>query len=193
MRLMRRVLLLGDSIRMRYQPYVREALSEHAVVMGPAENCETSRKLRARVAEWLQESGPEVVHVNSGLHDIRIDPGCMSPQVPLPEYVDNLRHVFRALVASGAAVIWASSTPIDEHLHSKNKLSRRRVADLLAYNSAALEVVREMRLGFHDLFGVMASARASLLQEDGVHYTDEGYRLMAESTAAAIRAALLPA
>lgn len=190
MRLMRRVLLLGDSIRMRYQPYVREALTEHAVVTGPSENCETSRKLRARVAEWLQESGAAVVHVNCGLHDIRIDPGCASPQVPLAEYVDNLRHVLGALVASGAAVVWASSTPIDEHLHSKNKLSRRRVADLLAYNRAAIDLVRETRLEFHDLFGVMASAGPGLLQDDGVHYTDEGYRLMAKSTAEAIRAAL---
>ena len=40
-----RVLLLGDSIRMSYQPHVAELLAGRAVVVGPADNCQYSFRL----------------------------------------------------------------------------------------------------------------------------------------------------
>jgi hypothetical protein len=36
------VLLLGDSIRMGYLPFVRDALADRADVVGPENNCETA-------------------------------------------------------------------------------------------------------------------------------------------------------
>ncbi len=57
---MHRVLLIGDSVRLHYQPVVREELESEAEVIGPAENCETSRKVRARFAVWLESYKPEL-------------------------------------------------------------------------------------------------------------------------------------
>jgi len=68
------VLLLGDSIRMHYQPVVRQELGPDFEVRGPAENCATSRNLLANLERWALAAPASIIHVNAGLHDLRYDP-----------------------------------------------------------------------------------------------------------------------
>jgi hypothetical protein len=88
----KRVLLLGDSIRLGYQPFVAAALAGRAVVEGPTENCESSRVLRSMLRVWVPDR-PDVVHVNCGLHDVRYDPGSEHENVPIAEYEENVEAI----------------------------------------------------------------------------------------------------
>ena len=47
------VLLLGDSIRLNYMPYVFRKLADRAVVYGPEENCRYSKYLLWGLEDWM--------------------------------------------------------------------------------------------------------------------------------------------
>ena len=123
---MHSVLLIGDSIRLHYQPVVREELQSEAEVIGPAENCETSRKVRARFAVWLESYKPDVIHLNCGLHDIRINRGSYEVQVPLAEYIENVDAIIRLAQRRAPVVIWATTTRLMKRFIAR--INRRRVA-----------------------------------------------------------------
>jgi len=60
---MKTILLLGDSIRLSYQPLVAAKLDGRAKVVGPSENCRFALYTLMRLDEWLQECGkPDVIH-----------------------------------------------------------------------------------------------------------------------------------
>jgi lysophospholipase L1-like esterase len=57
-----------------------------------------------------------------------------------------------------------------------------------AYNSVALELAAERNIPVDDLHAVIDDAgRTRLLKEDGVHFVDEGSRLLGEAVAAFVR------
>lgn len=185
---MHRVLLIGDSIRLHYQPVVREELQSEAEVTRPAENCETSRKVRARFAVWLEPYKPDVIHLNCGLHDIRVNRGSCEVQVPLAEYIENVDAIIRLAQRRAPVVIWATTTPVDEKLHRANKVSRRSEADVHGYNQAAVEVASNAGAKINDLHQVVETDGTKLLwQPDGVHFNERGYTLLGNAVAQEIR------
>ena len=54
-----RVLLLGDSIRMSYQPLVAEILAGKAEVVGPADNCQYSLFTLSSLVRWIGALGEQ--------------------------------------------------------------------------------------------------------------------------------------
>ena len=66
---MKRVLLIGDSIRMGYDQYVKLALEGSAEVWYPEENCRFTQYVLRYLHEWVEKSGGEVdcLHWNAGL------------------------------------------------------------------------------------------------------------------------------
>lgn len=70
-----KVLLLGDSIRMNYQPHVARLLDGRAHVVGPSDNCQYSGYTLASLDRWIGELGcPEIIHWNNGIHDAGRNP-----------------------------------------------------------------------------------------------------------------------
>ena len=68
-----KAVLIGDSIRMGYQPLV--AAKCHGVdVWGPAQNCRHSLWALEHFQEWVADQQPDLVHVNFGIHDASIQP-----------------------------------------------------------------------------------------------------------------------
>ena len=51
-----KVLLLGDSIRISYQPHVARLLAGRATVVGPAENCQTSLYTLSSLNRWIDDA-----------------------------------------------------------------------------------------------------------------------------------------
>ena len=188
---MKKVVLIGDSIRLHYQPYVERALAGSAEVWGPAENCEMSSKIRDRLHEWVVDREPDVVHLNCGLHDLRYNPGSTSRQATHEEYAQNLEYILTTLAAeTRSRVIWATITPINEVRHRSHRF-RRYEADVAAYNTIANGVVNRFGVVVNDLYGTVNTAGAdSLLKQDGVHFTDEGCAFLARHVVAAVQSAL---
>src|SRR5437764_5322824 len=114
-----KVALIGDSIRMGYAPLVAERLKGKAVVISAAENGGDSANVLKHLEEWVLREKPLLVHLNCGLHDLKLDRQTKRHQVELPDYEANLRETVKRIRESGAALVFASSTPIEDARHAK--------------------------------------------------------------------------
>lgn len=182
-------ILLGDSIRLDYQPFVQEALAGVITVTGPDGNGGNSRELLADIGSRAICHAPGLVHLNCGLHDIKRRDPDSPPAVSPAEYADNLHRIFKRLRnETDAILVWATSTPVDDARHAARKAFTRRLADVVAYNAVACRVATEFGIPVNDLFGVVSAAGSeSLLLPDGVHFTVEGRRVLASAVAGFIR------
>ena len=141
------VLLIGDSIRAGYQPFVVEALRGSVDVEPGADHGGTSARIRA-----------------------------------------NLQAIFARFAELGVPVVWATTTPVDEVRHHRIKPFDRLEADVTAYNAAAVDIARALELPVDDLYGVaVARGWTDHLTDDGVHFTEKGYRLLGGAVAGAVR------
>ncbi|MBN1808197.1 MAG: SGNH/GDSL hydrolase family protein [Planctomycetes bacterium] len=187
--MLRKVVLIGDSIRMGYQDMVRRELENVADVRGPEANCGDSSRILQHVDEWIIAPSPDVVHINCGLHDLRRDYDSELQRVPVELYASNLEALFQAVMsASRAQVVWAATTPVNEQWHRDKKDFERLESQVSAYNAAAAEVAGRFGIPVNDLFDVVTRVgRDTFLSPDGVHFTGPGYELLGEAVAGFIR------
>ena len=182
--------LIGDSIRMGYQPLVVRALSGRVDVWSDEQNGGDSRNVLANLEQWALARPADVLHVNCGLHDLKLLPE--GYQVPLEEYVKNIHAIMDKLAEKfRGRVIWATTTPVIDERHQKVKPFERHEEDVRRYNEAALSVMQSHKVAVNDLHEVIVKAGpAVLLGEDGVHFNERGKEVLAEAVAAAILDAL---
>jgi len=186
-----KVLLLGDSIRTSYQPLAAERLAGRARVVGPAENGQFALYTLASLSRWLGALGaPDAVHWNNGLHDVGHNPNRCPPQVPLDDYVGNLAHVLAALRATGAAVVWATTTPVAPDAPFHTDRWGWRNAEIDAYNAAARALMAAEGVPIDDLHAIVAADPAGLICEDELHLSPAGQDACADAVADAVRAVL---
>lgn len=185
---MKTVILIGDSIRMGYQPTVERELAGVARVVAPLENGGDSRNVLAHMREWIGDA-PDLIHVNFGLHDLKCPFASQLRQVPLTEYEANVREILTFFSrAASAQLLWASTTPVNHAWHHERKGFDRFGEDIVAYNAAALAIVDELGIPVDDLNAVISRAgRDRLLLPDGVHYGPEGYEILGKTVADRIR------
>ncbi len=186
---MKRVILIGDSIRMGYQATVCRELDGKADIWKPEQNGGTTQNVLAHLDEWAIDQKPDVVHVNCGLHDLRKEFGAAESAIPLPDYEANVRTILERIKSeTNAVAIWALTTPVNQQWHHANKAFDRFEADVDAYNAAARRVAESLDVPVDGLFTVVMDAgRDDLLVEDGVHFKPEGSELLGKAVAAFIR------
>lgn len=186
---MKKVILIGDSIRMGYQSLVQQALQGRADVWAPEENGGTSANVLAHLDEWVLSRRPDIVHLNCGLHDLKTEFGADTQAVPLDEYTANLGTLFRQIQqGTTAMLIWAATTPVNEHWHHDNKPFDRFEADVRAYNQRAFEIAAQFEVQIDDLYQLVIDAgRDTILLQDGVHFTKDGYALLGRAVVDALR------
>ena len=175
-----RVVLIGDSIRMGYAPFVAKRLDRKAIVISPAPNGQDSGNVLRNFEEWVLNERPDVVHINAGLHDLKLKD--KSYQVPLVEYEKNLRTILeRIQKETKAKIIFATTTPILDNLHARRNAGFDRLeADVLKYNIAAVSIMKEVGVPINDLHKLVEGAgKEKLISSDGTHYTQEGYEILA--------------
>lgn len=191
---MQDVILIGDSIRIGYQGEATNGLADVAYVWGPDENCRDSNNVLGQLDHWVLKRDCDVLHLNCGLHDIKRAKGGEVNQVPLEKYRENLTRIFQRIrdAKPDTTIIWATTTPVIERLHNAERDFDRYEQDVADYNAAAREIARSFGLLINDLHGVVERAdKGKILLNDGVHYTDDGYRILGEEVAACIHP-LLP-
>ena len=189
---MKTVILIGDSIRMGYQPTVEQLLGTQAQIWGPTQNGGTSANVLAHLDEWVHSPSPDILHLNCGLHDLKAEFGAPSQGIPLDEYEANLRQIVGRILEQGITqLIWAATTPVNEIWHHERKPFDRSEADVRAYNDVANKVVSAYNVPVNDLYQViMGAGRDQHLTQDGVHFSPAGYALLGQAVANAIRAYL---
>jgi isoamyl acetate esterase len=173
------IALVGDSMRVHYQPHVADALAGVAHVWGPDANCKSSRHLRANLDPWILDrlDGPTIVHVNAGAHDIRRTPESGDRvQVPVDEYRTNMMDIVDRLREHDSVdlVVVATTTPVNEGRHRTARYSIRRNADIETYNRALVDIAVQRRLVVNDLWSDIRNCPFDAISEDGVHLTKPG-------------------
>lgn len=183
-----RVLIIGDSISIGYTPRVAELLADEAKVTHNPGNGGDSANVLTNLDAWLDGLRAAVIHFNCGLHDLKLPRDTRTQQVPLERYRENLPAIVERLKATGAALIWAASTPVIDARHNAAKEFDRHNADVDAYNAAAEEVMQQHRVHINDLHAAtIADGAEMMLSDDGVHMTEGGYSVLAQAVAECIR------
>ena len=176
-----RVLLIGDSISIGYTLPARALLAGAANVHRiPVNGGPTSRGVE-QIDSWLGKGKWDAIHFNWGLHDLKyMDDG--RKQVELDIYERNLERLVERLQATGAKLIWASTTPVPEAPLSPP----RKNAEVREYNAAAARIMAQRGVAVNDLYAFALPRLAAIQREANVHFLPEGSRLLAEQVAAAI-------
>lgn len=187
-----RVLLIGDSISMGYTVATRELLKGIANVHRiPANGGPTTNGLKS-IDSWLGDQKWDVIHFNWGLHDLkyiddqanRVDPKVGKVQVALDDYEKNLRTLTQRLKKTGAKLIWCSTTPVPEGAEA------RIANDELKYNAIAAKIMEEEGVAIDDLYSFAKPQFDKIGLPANVHYSPEGYSVLATQVAKSIREAL---
>lgn len=191
---MKKVFLIGDSIRLGYAPHVRELLKGQAEVYWSQDNARFAAYTLRYAHEWAAECGCaeeiDLVHWNNGLWDTLHALSDPLPQTLPAQYPVDLGRVIGRLrqVFPRAEITFATTTPIlAERI---NPQFYRDNAEIERYNQAACEVMRENHIAVDDLYPVARALREDWHALDGLHYTDEGYRALGEAVAEFLRARL---
>lgn len=197
------VLILGDSISIGYTLPLRELLKGKANVYRPMnpqgnapQNCAGTAAGVAGIDAWLGERKWNLIHFNWGLHDLKhVDEAggpSNDPESPVqasPEvYAENLGKIVAKLEATGARLIFATTTPVVPA--TINPL--RTPESPGVYNAAALKVIEGKGIAVNDLHAFCLPKLDKLQLPRNVHFNAAGSTALAEQVAAAIARELKP-
>ena len=171
-----RVLLIGDSISIGYTVPVRESLKGKANVHRAPTNCGPTTRGLEQLEKWLGDGDWDVIHFNWGLHDLKFIDGAR--QVPPDEYEKNLRTLTEKLKATGATLIWCSTTPYPEGVSPK-----RIPEDAVKYNEAAARVMKDLEVETNDLYTFALDKLVEIQIPKNVHFTPAGSQVLGQEVA----------
>lgn len=176
------LLLLGDSIRMSYQPLVAHLLEGRAEVVGPADNCQYSLYTLSSLDRWIGEFGqPDIVHWNNGIHDSGHNPNRCPVQIPIEMYRANLEFILGRLTAMTPNLIWATITPVHPDRPLRDTEWSWRNEEIDRYNDVARELMESRNVPIDDLHALVWSNVAEFLSEDQLHLSEAGQAACAQA------------
>lgn len=183
------VALIGDEIRIGYQPFVSMRVRTH--VWGPAEDCGSSRHLAAHLEDLVLKRLHDrtLVHINAGAHDlVRSESSGFEVAVPEHEYRRNMLDILGRLQAHHhvVGVVAATTTQVDDIRH-KAIATLRFNEDVIAYNEALIDAAAATRCYINDLYDEMHKCRFDPLSEDGVNLSQPGKEFAGSAVAAYLR------
>jgi hypothetical protein len=182
-----KVLLLGDSIRMSYQPLVAKLLEGRATVVGPADNCQFSLYTLSSMGRWIGELGkPDIVHWNNGIHDAGHNPFRSPVQIPLNMYRENIALILKQLRAFTPHVVWATSTPVHPDRPFVDTGWSWRNEEIDPYNTAARALMTSKNVPINDLHTLVSNDIDTHLAEDQLHLSETGKAACAQAVVDAL-------
>jgi len=169
------VLLIGDSITVRYSSEVGAALKDKAYVslLGTSKAV-GDPALLDELKLVLRQNRYAVIHFNYGLHG-----GIKGYRSGFAEMLATIQHY-----APTANLVWATTTPCQQKDDVPDK-------NAIEHNQVAAEHIAKAGIAVDDLYALVATHPKKLWDPGGVHYTAEGTKVQSEQVAKAI-AKLLP-
>ena len=172
---MKKIVLIGDSIRLGYEKYVKEAFEGVAEVYSPAENCRFAEYTLRFAHEWKSKGqwpdDVDVVHWNAGLWDVIRILGD-EPLTPLCAYENFICRIDKRLrtIFPNAKIVFATSTAIYEAGYTGT--FKRLNKDIEQYNQAALSVLAKTDTRIDDLYEITKDIDDSC-RSDMTHFNTE--------------------
>lgn len=164
-----RVLLIGDSVSRAYTLTARRELAGKANVHRAPANCGPTATGLKKLDIWLGDGKWDYIHFNFGIHD---------RATPLPEYRERLEELVTRMKATGATVIWASSTPLPD-LPAK----KWTALSMVERNAAAAEIMKKHGVEVNDLFAVMNPRLEEFQNPDDCHFKETGNQFLGQQVA----------
>lgn len=188
---MKQILLLGDSIRMGYDKYVRMAYEGEYEVLYPDENCRFAAYITRFLFDWKTKlccKDVELVHWNAGLWDClhMTDGEALTPLEVYEVYIERICKMIREYFPN-AKVIFATSTPVQEHLFGALKRYNKEIEE---YNAAAVGIAESYGAQINDLYALMSSLPVDYHSDLTHFYTKDGTRAITEQVCGKIDSVL---
>lgn len=178
---MKKVVLLGDSIRMGYDKYVKEALDGVAEVFYPPENCRYAENVLRFAHDWKAKGAwgddVDLVHWNAGLWDV-LELFGDEPLSTKDYYANLIPRIDRRLrmLFPKARIVFATSTSIIEEKCKPH--FRRHNSTIEEYNAIAISALEGTGTLINDLY-TLTSGMPEEYHSDAVHfYTDRGTEII---------------
>ena len=169
---MKKIVLLGDSIRMGYDKYTKTAFEGVSEVFYPTENCRYAENMLRFAHEWKKNGkwGDDVdlVHWNAGLWDV-LELFGDEPLTSLSYYKEAIVRIDRRLrmLFPNAKMVFATSTSVLEEKCTPD--FRRHNAVIEVYNKAAVEALSGTDTVINDLYS-LSTRLPEEAHSDAVHY-----------------------
>ena len=179
---MKKVVLIGDSIRMiGYGNPVAERLSDEFEVWQPDDNCRFAKYTLRGLWDWQDGiRNADIIHWNNGLWDVCSLFGD-GEFTPIDEYVEIMLRLARLFKQRASTVIFATTTPVrPENSHNKNEV-------ITAYNEAIVPRLKEMGIVINDLYTPLAKDVYKFICDDTIHLSDDGISVAADLVEDVIR------
>lgn len=193
---MKKVLLLGDSIRENYQCTVQELLKEIAEVYYTNDNGRFSSFMLRFLHEWFNaisrhgEFEFDIIHFNCGLWDVLRLSNEERNFIDKDQYAQNLKRIVDRIrwFYPNAQIIFGLTTKIIEPgFEPGTETGCRLNSDIEEYNKIASDLMSNLGVAINDLWevsvGVPAEARSDMVHFD----TDLGKQILGNKVAMEIR------
>lgn len=156
----KRIMLLGDSVRMFYTDKVKNKLGSDYEVWAPNENGRFAKYTLNTLRHWIPEfPEPDVIHWNNGLWDVGVfyeDEGCFTG---IDEYIETLGRILCQLKKTNAKIIFATTTPVrpEKAFLSPTNHAIHRNSDIELYNKHAVEFMKNNDVTVNDLYSLISN------------------------------------
>ena len=189
---MKKILLIGDSLRAGYMNYVKMAFEGIAEVIAPEDSGRFASYVYRSLIDYKRVYGTDfdLIHWNCGLWDCLImhDGRNFSTLEVYKDYMDRACGSMKMFFPN-AKYIFANSTYVIEEGYGKGGF-RRKNADIEAYNAAAEEIVKRHGMTVNDLYTVSKALPESAHSDMTHYYTKEGTEALTNRVIAVIEDAL---
>ncbi len=168
---MKKVVLIGDSIRMSYNDRVRQLLKDRAEVWGPADNCRFAKYTLWCINGWINEGAqnkPDIIHWNNGIWDIFKISDNLPVFTTLSEYLRTIEQIYTELKKFNAQIIFAATTPVAENFTAGSNV------DIDRYNQAVTSFMNERGVPVNDLNSLIKTDMKRYISDDLLHLSSDG-------------------
>lgn len=177
----KRVLLIGDSITRAYRPFLNEILKGEIY----ADQLATSKALdnkhfKSLIDYTMGQLGKKysAVVFNNAAHGHHLEKDGY-----YKSYREIISHIMKTVPAS--KIILSLGTPVRKS-GDVSKMNDVWFEKMAERNNAAKKVAEEFGLTVNDLYSVVID-RSDLYWQDGIHFSDEGSKMLAEKTYEALK------
>lgn len=181
-----KVLIIGDSISIGYFPYIKEELTDVAILTHNPGNAEYTGTGLKKVRQWLGTEKWDIIQFNWGLWDLAYrSPTANNPMTlnkkngkvtsTPEEYARNLDSLVQILKGTHAKLIFVTTTYVPR------KEPGRYTEDAKKYNKIAEKIMKANGVFVNDVYARSEKIHEKYgLGDKNVHYTKEGYRHLAK-------------
>jgi len=175
---MKKIMLIGDSIRLGYQQEVVKQLGSKYLVYAPEDNARFAKYTLNELERWFEKCpDPDIIHWNNGLWDTAVVCREDGAFTPIDEYIRYMSIILRELRKKTEKIIFATTTPV------KPGSANQDTNIIKEYNKCIALLMNSENIRINNLYDVVSNNVDMCICEDKIHLTDYGKTACARAVA----------